>query len=93
MAPMAHISTGAEYSPARRSTSGARYHLVETYVVKGSFECVSLANPKSAILTVYEGGVDGGVTMAEYRRKEVPESWWPDVDTRIFSGLISRWKK
>src|SRR4051794_18751916 len=30
MAPTAQISTGAEYSPALRRTSGARYHLVET---------------------------------------------------------------
>ncbi len=30
MAPTAQISTGEEYSPARRRTSGARYHRVET---------------------------------------------------------------
>lgn len=30
MAPTAHMSTGAEYSPARSSTSGARYQRVET---------------------------------------------------------------
>jgi hypothetical protein len=34
----AHMSTGAEYSPARRSTSGARYQRVETYVVYGCLE-------------------------------------------------------
>ncbi len=49
--------------------------------------------PKSAILTVYVGGVDGGVTRAEYRRNEFVVSWWLDVDTRMFSGLMSRWKK
>src|SRR4051812_33488541 len=52
IAPIAQISTGAEYSPARNNTSGARYHLVDTYVVYGNFECVSLASPKSAIFTV-----------------------------------------
>lgn len=36
----------------------------------GSFECVSRARPKSAILTVYVGGVDGGVTSEEYLRNE-----------------------
>ena len=87
---MAQISTGAEYSPARSKTSGARYHLVETYVVYGNLEWVSLASPKSAILTVYAGGVDGGVTKAEYLLKEFPESCCDDVETRMFSGLISR---
>jgi hypothetical protein len=33
IAPTAQMSTGALYSPARRSTSGALYHRVETYVV------------------------------------------------------------
>lgn len=31
----------------------------------GSLEDVSRASPKSAILTVYAGGVDGGVTSDE----------------------------
>lgn len=65
IAPIAQMSTGAEYSPALRSTSGARYHLVETYVVYGSLDCVSRARPKSAILIEYVGGVEGGVTIAE----------------------------
>lgn len=90
IAPMAQMSTGAEYSPALRRTSGARYHLVDTYVVYGNFEWVSRANPKSAILTVYAGGVEGGVTKTEYRRNEFVESCWADVDTRMFSGLMSR---
>src|SRR3569833_613904 len=70
MAPTAQMSTGAEYSPARSRTSGARYHRVETYVVYGSLECVSRARPKSAILTVYEDDV----TRDEYRRNEFVDS-------------------
>jgi len=93
MAPIAHISTGAEYSPARRSTSGALYHRVETYVVNGSLEWVSLARPKSAIFIEYVGGVDGGVTSEEYRLKAEEESWGADDDTKMFSGLMSLWKK
>lgn len=69
IAPIAHISTGAEYSPARSRTSGARYHRVDTYVVYGSLDCVSRASPKSAILIEYIGGVEGGVTIDEYRLK------------------------
>ena len=87
------MSTGAEYSPARKSTSGARYHLVDTYVVYGSLDCVSLARPKSAILIEYVGGVEGGVTRAEYRLKADEESWGADDETSMFSGLMSRWKK
>lgn len=93
IAPIAHISTGEEYWPARRSTSGARYHLVDTYVVYGFRECVSRASPKSAILTVYRGGVLGGVTNDEYRRRFIPVSWGAEDDTKMFSGLMSRWKK
>ena len=40
----------------------------------GEVECVSRARPKSAILTVYIGGVEGGVAMAEYLRRERLES-------------------
>ena len=72
IAPTAQISTGALYSPALNNTSGARYHLVDTYVVYGSLEWVSLASPKSAIFTVYDGGVAGGVTKLEYLRN-VPD--------------------
>ena len=93
MAPTAQMSTGAEYSPALNKTSGALYHLVETYVVYGSFECVSRARPKSAILMEYAGGVEGGVTRAEYLLKAVLMSCGAEVETRMFSGLISRWKK
>ena len=74
IAPIAHISTGAEYSPARSNTSGALYHLVDTYVVYGNLDCVSRASPKSAILMEYCGGVEGGVTSAEYRLNADDES-------------------
>jgi hypothetical protein len=38
------------------------------------------------------GGVEGGVTSDEYLLKLWPVSV-ADDDTRMFSGLISRWKK
>lgn len=50
--PSAHMSTGGPYSVDRSRTSGARYHLVETYSVYGGFDDVSLARPKSANLTI-----------------------------------------
>jgi hypothetical protein len=60
--------------------------------VYGVRDWVSLARPKSAILMEKFAGVDGGVTSDEYRLKLWPVSV-ADEDTRIFSGLMSRWKK
>lgn len=62
-------------------------------MVYGSFDCVSRARPKSAILIEYDGGVDGGVTKDEYLLKVDIESCGADEETRMFSGFISRWKK
>ena len=86
------MSTGAEYSPARSRTSGALYHLVETYVVYGNLDCVSRARPKSAIFIEYVGGVEGGVTSDEYRLN-AELSYGADDETKMFSGLMSLWKK
>jgi hypothetical protein len=46
----AKISTGELYDPCK-SNSGARYHRVETYSVKGGRDRISRASPKSQILT------------------------------------------
>jgi hypothetical protein len=37
--------------PECNKSYGARYHLVETYYVKGGLDLIYLANPKSQILT------------------------------------------
>ena len=44
------MSMGAEYRADRSSTSGARYHRVDTYSVYGGRDRISRASPKSAIL-------------------------------------------
>ena len=49
--PKAKISTGELYFYDFNNISGARYHLVETYSVKGGLDRISLARPKSQILT------------------------------------------
>lgn len=50
IAPTAQRSTGELYLSDRSSTSGARYHRVDTYSVNGGLDRISRANPKSAIL-------------------------------------------
>lgn len=51
--PKAQISIGYEYLPLRSKSSGARYHLVDTYEVYGSGQSAFRAKPKSASLTIY----------------------------------------
>jgi len=45
------MSTGAEYVGNLKRSSGALYHLVEMYSVKGGILLIYLAIPKSIILT------------------------------------------
>jgi len=52
IAPIANISIGGPYFDDLKITSGALYHLVETYSVKGGLYLVSFASPKSANFTV-----------------------------------------
>ena len=50
--PAPNVSMGDEYDVKRSSTSGARYHRVDTYSVYGGRARSSLARPKSANFTV-----------------------------------------
>ncbi len=47
MHPIAKMSTGAEYAENLNSNSGALYHRVEQYYVKGGLVLIYLAIPKS----------------------------------------------
>ena len=62
MQPQAQRSTGALYAVLWSSTSGARYHRVDTYSVKGGRDRISRARPKSQICrrARVSGGGGGG---------------------------------